>query len=81
MKKNVIISYFIKEWTRNYPQESRERKNIYCKVDYIENCINKRYTKQDLLSAIESYQNGVNIEVLMRCLLDMKQFRKVLYRW
>lgn len=79
MKKKVIISYLVKTWIQKHPQGSEERKNLYCKVEYLENCINRQNTKDDVLNAYKDYQKGARIETIMCCLLDMKQIRKALY--
>lgn len=79
MTKREIISYLIKEWAKNYPQESDQRKNLYYKVDYLLNCIDRRNKKEDIENIFYHYHAGLNIQTVMCCILDMKQIRKALY--
>lgn len=79
MKKRDMIREFIILWINEYEIGTKERKNIYIKLDYLINKIDRENTKTTIENALHIYAKTNDIHVTIGYLLSAEIYEKIIY--
>lgn len=79
MTKKEMIREFIILWMNEYEIGTKERKNIYIKLDYLINKIDRENTKYGIEYALHMYAKNNNIHIIIDFLLGAEIYDKIIY--